>query len=248
VATNGQTPTLVLSDLHGNIDALWALDQELERRGEKYERIVVLGDLVDYGAAPLACVDWVRRHAHHVVRGNHDHALATATSCHSLPPLALVAAAMRELARPAFDAETLDFLRRLPVRLSLTIDGRRSELFHATPQDSLFGYVPVDATDQAWLDLIGPLADVETLVLVGHTHRPFTRRVGKATLANPGSLGQPRDGDPRGSYAVLRDGRVELRRLEYDVERAVGRVHKLPLRREYVEFLVDVLRSGALPV
>lgn len=176
MGTNGQTPTLVLSDLHGNIDALWALDQELEQRGEKYERIVVLGDIVDYGAAPLACVDWVRRRAHHVVRGNHDHALVTASSCHSIAPLAQIAGAMREVTRPCFDRETLDFLRRLPVRLSLTIDGQKSELFHATPQDSLFGYVPSDATDRAWLDVLGPMAEVETLVLVGHTHSPFTRR------------------------------------------------------------------------
>ena len=239
--------TLVLSDIHGNIDALWALEQELSRSGESCDQVLVLGDLVDYGAAPLASVDWVRRKAHHTVRGNHDHALVTRTDCHSAPPFKEIALAMREHLRPHFDAAALEYLRQLPTRISTPVDGASALLVHATPHDPLFECVPPAAPDWRWLEALGQLAEENTLVLLGHTHVPFVRTVGRATVVNPGSLGQPRDGDARGCYAILRDGRPELRRLEYDVEAAVARLRRLSLPPSHLGFLIHVLRTGEVP-
>jgi predicted phosphodiesterase len=239
--------TLVLSDIHGNIDALWALEQELARRGESCDQVLVLGDLVDYGPAPLASVDWVRRKAHHTVRGNHDHAFAMRTDCHSAPPFKEIALAMREHLRPHFDPAMLEYLRRLPTRIATPVDGASAVLVHATPHDPLFEWVPPAAPDWKWLEALGQVAETNTLVLLGHTHVPMVRSVGRATVVNPGSLGQPRDGDPRGCYAILRDGRPELRRLEYDVEAAVTRLRRLPLAPWHLEFLIDVLRTGQAP-
>jgi putative phosphoesterase len=247
MGSDGEITTLILSDIHANIEALWAVEEDLKRRGEDCGRVLVLGDLVDYGAAPLACVDWIRRKSRHVVRGNHDHALATATQCHSASPFGEIGLAMRELFRPRFDAESLAFLRQLPRQLSLTIDGQKLELVHATPREPLFEYASPSASDEQWLGFLGPAAETESLVLLGHTHFPFMRKVGRVHIVNPGSLGQPRDGDPRGCYAVLRQKQVELRRVEYDVEGAVARLHKLSLPFWYADFLCEVLRTGSVP-
>ncbi len=88
---------LLLSDIHGNIDALQGLDEDLQRREERPDLVLVLGDLVDYGPAPGEVISWVRRRAHHVVRGNHDHAMATGADCQSSPAFKELSVVTRDL-------------------------------------------------------------------------------------------------------------------------------------------------------
>jgi diadenosine tetraphosphatase ApaH/serine/threonine PP2A family protein phosphatase len=84
------------------------------------------------------------------------------------------------------------------------------------------------------------------VVCVGHTHFPYVLEVGEKLVINPGSVGQPRDGDPRAAYAVIEDQRVELKRIEYPVEETVRTVLESGLPEPAKAILVEVFRTGAL--
>jgi predicted phosphodiesterase len=240
--------TLLLSDIHGNIDALSAAEDDLRRRGEHADLVLVLGDLVDYGPAPNEVIAWVRAHADHAVRGNHDHAMATGADCQSSASFKELSVVTRELFRPRLDATSLEFLKALPSRLSVSIGGRIAWMVHATPRNPLFEYLGPEAPDEAWAATLGTLAEDSAYVFLGHTHLPFVKQIGKTVVVNPGSLGQPKDGDPRGCYAVIDEGRVDLRRVHYDVERAVSRLWNLGLDARHAQRLASILRAGGISV
>ena len=84
------------------------------------------------------------------------------------------------------------------------------------------------------------------MICVGHTHHPYVLEVGNKLVINPGSVGQPRDGDPRASYAVIEDNRVELKRVEYDIEAAIRPIQESTLPETAKLLTVEVLRQGGL--
>jgi predicted phosphodiesterase len=235
---------LVISDLHGNIDALLALERALDISRGRFDRVLVLGDLVDYGPAPEEVVSWVRVHADQAVRGNHDHAMVTREDCRSSPAYKRLSVATREYFRPRLTQEALAYLASLPLAAAIDWGGRTLTMVHATPRDPLFEYLSGDATEERWRQALGPVVEDSDLVLVGHTHLPFVRQVGRVTIVNPGSLGQPKDGDPRACYAVVDDGEIELGRVPYDVDAAVARLMGLGLSQPEKAQLARVLRSG----
>jgi putative phosphoesterase len=230
---------LVLSDVHGNIEALEAVDADVTQRGDHFDEIWVLGDLVDYGAAPAEVIAWVRNHATRVVRGNHDHAVGTGEDCRSAPLYRDLAVATREYFRPILASKDLAYLGSLPLHAAVALTPTHNAvLVHASPREPLFGYVPTEALAPAG----GP-----TFVFVGHTHDQFTRQIDATTVVNPGTVGLPKDGDPRAAYAVYEDGRIELRRVAYDTERAAGRVAELPLTSDQRRRLTQLIRHARLP-
>jgi predicted phosphodiesterase len=238
---------LVLSDVHGNIEALEAVDADVTQRGDHFDEIWVLGDLVDYGAAPAEVIAWVRNHATRVVRGNHDHAVGTGEDCRSAPLYRDLAVATREYFRPILASKDLAYLGSLPLHAAVALTPTHNAvLVHASPREPLFGYVPTDAPDQSWREALAP-AGGPTFVFVGHTHDQFTRQIDATTVVNPGTVGLPKDGDPRAAYAVYEDGRIELRRVAYDTERAAGRVAELPLTSDQRRRLTQLIRHARLP-
>jgi predicted phosphodiesterase len=238
---------LILSDIHGNIDALQAVDAEALHGPRAFDEIWVLGDLVDYGAAPADVIAWVRRHATRVVRGNHDHALGTGEDCRSGPLYRHLAVATREYFRSRLPPDDLAFLASLPLQSEVTpAADRRAVLVHASPRDPLFGYIPTDSPDDTWRAALAP-SGTSAFVFVGHTHDQFVRQIDATTLANPGSVGLPKDGDPRAAYAIVEDGRVKLRRVAYDTERAAARIEALPLAADHRHQLTEVVRHARLP-
>ena len=125
----------------------------------------------------------------------------------------------------------------------LTLDNTRFLLVHATPRDPLDEYAIADV--DFWSRRLG---DVDAQVIcVGHTHQPYVMEVGDKLIVNPGSVGQPRDGDPRASYAIIDNQRVELKRLEYPVEDTVRTVLESNLPETAKALLVEVFRTGAPP-
>jgi diadenosine tetraphosphatase ApaH/serine/threonine PP2A family protein phosphatase len=146
----------------------------------------------------------------------------------------------RALVRPTLSDEELRYLGRLPLSRMLTIDNTRFLLVHATPRDPLDEYAAPDP-DFWRRRLVNVEADV---VCVGHTHQPYVLEVGDKLVINPGSVGQPRDGDPRASYAVIEDYKVELKRVEYPVEETVQSVLASALPESAKDFLVEVFRTG----
>lgn len=238
---------LVLSDIHGNIDALRAVEAEVLGGDRGVDQVWVLGDLVDYGPAPGDVVAWVERHADIVVRGNHDHAMATGDDCRSNPLYHDLAMATRTFFRDRLSSSELTYLAGLPLQATVPWLGGDIVLVHATPRNPLFAYVPKHSPDEVWRTALAP-AGPPPYALVGHTHEQFTRIVDGTTILNPGSVGLPKDGDPRAAFAIFEDGQVELRRTPYDTGTAAARLATLPIPAELRYQLIHLVRHARLPV
>jgi putative phosphoesterase len=227
---------LLVSDIHSNWPALQAVR-------ESCDLCLFLGDLVDYGGEPGPCVEWARRHATHAIRGNHDHGVAQDVDVSGGVGFKYLSRVTRPLTRARLDSNGLRYLADLPVTQSLTLDGRRFLLVHATPRDPLDEFAPPD--EAFWSRrLMGVDADV---VCVGHTHYQYALQINGTLVINPGSVGLQRDGDPRAAYAVLDDRRVDFRRVEYPIEDAVRSVEDSPLPEKAKAMLAAVYRNGELP-
>jgi len=206
---------LVLSDIHGNREALDAVIAAVE-----HDEVLCLGDLVDFGQDPMECVEWARRKARYTIRGNHDHAIANNVACGcSSKRMELLAGATRAYSRSALDEEEIDFLRQLPLTLEADIAGKRIFAVNGGPRDPLYQAVRAKSAKRLRAEFAGVNAEV---ILLGHTHLPFinaTAIEGKLII-NPGSVGQPRDGDPRASAALLdlASGSAKIVRVEYDID------------------------------
>jgi len=236
---------LIVSDVHGNIDALDRLDEWRASR-RPFDAIWLLGDLVDYGGDPGAVIAWARANAAVVVRGNHDHAMATGESCRSSAIFWELSTVSRDYFRPRLPPDALAYLNRLPLTAQVEVAPESiAVLTHACPRDPLFGYVArEDAV--AWGENAA-IAGSPAFLFVGHTHEQFVKELGATTLVNPGSLGLPTDGDTRAAFAVMDDGRVELHRLEYDLARARERIRALAIAPAVRHRLDLLLRDARVP-
>jgi predicted phosphodiesterase len=226
---------LLLADIHANWAALDAIR-------EPHDVCVCLGDLVDYGPDGAACVDWVRSHAHYVIRGNHDHAVAQNINGSGDDGYRYLARATRPLMWEQLSTEQRTYLARLPVSLDVTLGDTHFHFVHATPRDPLDEYL-LDDVPQWERRLRGTHAQ---FVCVGHTHRQFDIHANGCRVVNPGSVGQPRDGDPRAAYAVVEGGQVELKRVEYPIDRTISALAaaSIPERAKDLSALV-LLTGGA---
>ena len=223
---------LIISDLHANLESLEAVLSAVENR---YDRVVCCGDLVGYGPDPNAVVEWVRANVAAVIRGNHDKACCGVTEAEDFNQVARTAALWT---RQRLTAENLAYLRALPVG-PLEVDG--FQIVHGSVRDE-DEYLFDVADAQPGFPQLG-----YQLTFFGHTHmqggflrhgggavRAFqpTSEMGVASqnldleereqyLLNPGSVGQPRDGDNRAAFVIYcRDGepgQVEYWRVPYDI-------------------------------
>jgi putative phosphoesterase len=225
---------LLIADIHGNWPALEAVVRE------PHDICVCLGDLVDYGLEPKPCIDWVRKHAAFSVRGNHDHGVAQNVHVNGKVGFKYLTGVTRPLTRERLSPDDIRYLGRLPITRTVTLEGTRYMFLHASPRDPLDEYAPANA--EFWGRRLQNI-DLD-VVSVGHTHHPYALKVGEKLVVNPGSVGQPRDGDPRASYAVIEDYRVELKRIEYPVERTLNVIKESLLSEPNVAMLCDVFRRG----
>jgi predicted phosphodiesterase len=216
-------PYLILADIHGNREALEAV---LAHASGHYDKIVCLGDLVGYGADPNFVVDWAGSNAAVIVRGNHDRITFDDAS------LEAYRAEAREGAlwtRRALSSENLDYLSKMP-RGPLSCEG--FDVVHGSPIDE--DQYLINANDAA--QQLPYLKS--TVTFFGHTHvqggflvsdngtvkiHPETTLEIQANqgfyLVNPGSVGQPRDGNWRAAYAVYspEEQRIEFVRVPYNM-------------------------------
>ncbi|MEZ6062344.1 MAG: metallophosphoesterase family protein [Planctomycetaceae bacterium] len=224
---------LLLADVHANWPALSAID-------ESFDACFFLGDAVDYATDPAPCIEWLQKYASVSVRGNHDHSVAQRVTMRPAGTFRRIAAAMRPQHFRALNDEHLTWLARMPVTQHLS-DGRHSYLLvHASPRDPMDEYVP-DVVEQ-WAQRLEHV-DVD-FVCVGHTHVPMHLRLERTQVINPGSVGQPRDGDPRAAYAIIENGKVEFRRVAYDVDRTIDHMRKSGIEDDIIDIAESVLRTG----
>ncbi len=216
----------VVSDIHSNLHALDAILEAIE--AEETDELWCLGDVVGYGPRPNECCELIEARAHVCLAGNHDLAICGAIDLEEFHGDAALAA---RLNRAALTPESLAFLNRLEPQGT----AHGVALYHGSARDPVWEYVLSDEAARATLALAG-----SPLVLVGHSHVAlrFAATAGEMegglapagsvfelegtpTLLNPGSVGQPRDGDPRAAYLLLDldAERAEFRRVSYDVAR-----------------------------
>jgi putative phosphoesterase len=228
---------LLIADVHANWPALQAA------AAEPHDVCLFLGDLVDYALEPAPCVAWVRENARYAVRGNHDHGAAQNVIVNGLTGYKYLTGVTRPLTRERLQETDLRFLSRLPATCVTTLENTRFLLVHATPRDPLDEYAPPDV--EFWSRRLRNVdADV---VCVGHTHLPYVLEVGDKLVINPGSVGLPRDGDPRASYAVIENYKVDVKKVEYPVEDTVSVIEASALPDIAKEMLAEALRTGAAP-
>jgi putative phosphoesterase len=226
---------LIVSDIHAN-------KTPLEHLSERVDKTVFLGDAVDYGPCPSQCVAWVRDRADFAVRGNHDNAVANNRDPRCTPAFREMAEVTCVRHRMMLEPEDKSFLQSLPVECYFRLGGADFYAVHAAPSDPLFKYLPRDVSDE---DLAAEVGHVETdVILLGHTHFQFIRPLGRKLVLNPGSLGQPKDGDRRGAYAIWEDGDVSLHRCDYPVEQTIRQLEEMRLPEHVFRGLSIVLWTG----
>lgn len=226
---------LILSDVHANWEALQAV---LAHTQQTYDEVLCCGDIVGYGADPDRVAEWMRGNADHIVRGNHDKACAGLEDLDVFNPVARESAVWTQ---KVIEPATLSYLREL-AKGPESIDG--FEIVHGSPLDEDEYLFTEDEVAQ-----VAPYLEAN-VSFFGHTHvqgaflchRNGIKRLRRVELesedvvvelendvnymVNPGSVGQPRDGDPRAAYAVYDSGAhlVKFGRTAYDIQTAQQKI------------------------
>lgn len=236
----------ILSDIHGNLEALQAV---LDDAASRTDAMLCLGDVVGYGPDPVRCLDAVATRVVAMVGGNHEHAVAGRLSLDWFNPYARAAA---EWTHERLDDDQRSYLGGLP----LVAEVADATIVHASP-----------ARPEEWHYLVEPEDGFEAfaafatrLCFVGHSHRPavwslgssgpeytpgpvdIRLEAGRRYIVNVGSVGQPRDRDPRAAYVIwdVEARRIEGRRVVYDVAATRQKIVQAGLPK----FLADRLRVG----
>ncbi|HEY4657562.1 MAG TPA: metallophosphoesterase family protein [Candidatus Bathyarchaeia archaeon] len=227
--------TVVLSDIHANMAALRRVLADLP----SYDEFYCLGDIVGYGPDPNAVVEALRTLRPTIVlAGNHDYAVVTGN------PSGFVDYAVKAIqwTRSQLSKNNLDYLQALAASARHRVQGIEIAMFHGSPRDPFNEYV-FPGTQPSLLKRLLELSKAR-LLLQGHTHVPMSFRDGDALLLNPGSVGQPRDGDPRASYIVLEMEMTKMahkvRRVQYEIDRTA----KAILDNGLPSFLAERLSLG----
>jgi predicted phosphodiesterase len=226
---------LILSDIHANIEAL---DSVLDDASGQFDRIVCCGDLVGYNPDPATVVDWTRNNCEHVVRGNHDKVVAGIDDLEWFNPTAQTSARWTQ---HQLSPDQLQYLRNLAPG-PMTVEG--FQIFHGAPFDEDEYLLSADLAAQSFSMLEMPLSffghshlqgaffqkrrniGIIRQVKAGEREAVIEMEADTSYLINPGSVGQPRDGDPRAAYALYEmDARlVRLRRVEYPIARTAEKI------------------------
>jgi len=200
----------VLSDIHSNLHALQAAQEVIKEND--VEMVVCAGDIIGYGAFPNECCEIVKKLARHCIFGNHEVSVLTRDTIWMNP----YAAKASKWTSDVLNQDSRDYLLSIEQCAKFESTGARVAMCHGSI-DSVVEYVYEDDTRDSMLSNVG--ADI---LILGHTHIPYMKRFGSGLILNPGSVGQPRDGNPRGSLAVLdpEASTCSIIRFDYDIESA----------------------------
>jgi len=224
----------VVSDIHGNLPALEAVLADLEEA--RPDAVVLGGDLALGGPHPVEVVDRLRQLRWPSVLGNTDEALDEQRLPEKLRAsfVGQAAARTREMLGP----ERVAWLASLPLEWR----GDGVAVVHATPADS-WSIVAHDAPDEKLREVYGTIG--APTAVYGHIHHAYVREIGGLKVANSGSASLSLDGDVRACYAIIDDGHIEHRRVEYDIERVAADFEAIdyPNAKIYITWL----RTGRYP-
>jgi putative phosphoesterase len=241
---------IILSDVHGN----WPALQAVLRAEPDIDRILCLGDLVNYGPQPAECVAWAMQldERSRVVQGNHDLAFGMSADPGGSVAYQLLAEAMQTATAPLLSDEMRRFLTGLQALQKFRWEGTNCVACHAIPTDPLYGYLGEKAGLTLWESELVE-AQHPDILFVGHTHIPMVTQFQRTLVLNPGSVGQPRDGQSEAAYAIWEDSALSLCRVGYNVKQTAQAIEKLELEPQIKQRLLEELRTGgqvtnALPI
>lgn len=239
----------LISDIHANLHALDAVLADISQRGN-VDATYHLGDLVGYSAFPNDVVNRLQENGIVGIAGNYDSTVATDYAhcgCKSeSPQQEALAHQSFEFTKRTVTPATKAFLAALPFSLELRplgghARGPRLVLVHGTPTLNTL-YWTADRSDEFCITMAKHAGLTSgDMIAFGHTHKPWHRDVEGMHFVNTGSVGRPKDGDPRAGYVLVELGqeapRVEFVRVAYDIEAAVAAVKEAGLPNEFAEFL-----------
>lgn len=238
----------IFGDIHANFPALEAVFQDMEARG--LNNLYCLGDLVGYGTFPNEVVDWIRERQIPTLMGNYDQGVGNDSDDCGCAYKTDVERRRGELSIAWTNAHTTSdnktFLKQLPANIPLQLGDLRVLLVHGSPR-KVNEYLFEDRPDD-YFERIMDAAKADVLVC-GHTHLPYHKRLPSGRqIVNAGSVGKPKDGDPRAGYVVLNaegsDLTVEFIRVGYDVEHSARAVEATPAEGGMPHIFAGMLRTG----
>jgi putative phosphoesterase len=232
----------VFGDIHGNIEALRAAYGAAQKAGA--EKRYHLGDLGGYSPFVNEVVDFLIQYHIEGVQGNYDEAVANDREhcgCRAEEPL------QEEMAHRSFawtkahaSPVSKAYMKQLPTEIEFTVAGKKVWLFHATPKkNNLYWF---EDRPEKFFREMAEKGDADILIY-GHTHKPYRKDFGNKIFINAGSVGKPKDGDPRACVTVVDilpdDFRIEFLRVPYDVEKAAQAIIASGLPRYFAERLKE---------
>ncbi|MCI0376544.1 MAG: metallophosphoesterase family protein [Gemmataceae bacterium] len=249
----------LISDIHSNLEGLIAVLDDIEK--QSVETIYCLGDIVGYGPNPRECIDLVMQ-CKVCLLGNHDQGAMFDPDGFNPPAERAIFWTRAQLESPGESSQKKEARWEFLAERPRTFKENSILYVHGSARNPLNEYVfPEDIYNQRKMDRIFAL--VEKYCFQGHTHVPgvFTESLpedmyqfhapdeidyvwklnGRKTLINVGSVGQPRDGDWRACYVMLDGDTVRFRRVEYDIDTTIKKIHDIP---DLDNFLGDRLRDG----
>ncbi|HWF72918.1 MAG TPA: metallophosphoesterase family protein [Solirubrobacteraceae bacterium] len=232
----------VITDIHGNLPALEASLEAIEAIG--VDRIYCGGDLVGYGPYPNEVCGLIKERGIATIYGNYDYAIGRELDdC----GCAYVTQHDRELGQQSVawtlahtDQQSKDFMRELPFDLRFELGDVPIHLVHGSPRkvnEYLFEDKPASLYERL------AVAEEARVLVFGHTHKPWIHTYGGVLFVNCGSVGKPKDGDPRAAFTVLEldpsgEVQVSIERVPYDAAAVAREVAAVGLPGEYAEKLV----------
>jgi putative phosphoesterase len=217
----------IISDIHGNYPALKEVLAEIDSMG--CTTIFSLGDVAGYYCMINECIDLLREHGVVHIMGNHDSYLLNHQPC----PRSLSASICLEYQQKNILEKNLNWLRTSPV--SLSREGM--SMIHGGWNDPLEEYL-YEVDRDYFTDIEGEI------FLSGHTHIQCLKHLSHKKYCNPGSVGQPRDGDPRAAFAIIADGEIITRRVGYDIDAMGVQMKKEGFDPHYYRNLYQGLKIG----
>ncbi len=220
----------VLSDIHGNLEALETVIRHL--KDKKIDLWLCPGDIVGYGPFPNECIQLVKDSFKHIIMGNHDQACINRFVDRNIPAFNPYAHKALLWTAHTLTKDSKRFLAELPLTEMLTIDKITLAMFHGSPFHPLNEYVD-PSYPSTRLDYYIQSTGADVLIL-GHTHVTMIYNSKKeGMLLNPGSVGQPRDGNPKASAAIIKIEEdkidIEIFRVKYAIEKTAKAMKKAKL-------------------
>jgi putative phosphoesterase len=239
--TNSDDAVAVITDIHANLPALEAALARIDQLG--ITTILCGGDLVGYGPHPNEVCALIEERQIPTIYGNHDYAIGRELDdcgcAYITPEDRALGQRSVDWTLEHTDRRSKDFMRELPFDLRFPVGLTDVHLVHGSPRkvnEYLFENKPASLYERL------ASAESDQVLVFGHTHKPWVHAYGDVLFVNCGSVGKPKDGDPRGAFAILQPAlngvEVTIERVEYDAESVAREVAAVGLPTEYADKLL----------